>query len=76
MATDETDRISELEATVEELEAEVDRQKYTIRYLAAAADIEAIEPACPHCEDGTFRKRSGISWDKLICDACGHEEYI
>lgn len=76
MAAEDADRLSELESEVEELRELVERQQYTIRYLAADADIDSIEPVCPHCEDGTFYKRTGISWEKLRCDNCGHEEYI
>lgn len=76
MATDDADRIEQLETEVDDLRETVEQQRYTLRYLAAALDIDAIEATCPHCNDGTFRKRSGISWDKLLCDNCGHEEYI
>lgn len=78
MATDDADadRLAALESQLEELRETVEQQQYTIRYLTADADIEGLDAVCPHCEQGTFQKRSGISWEKVVCDNCGHEEYL
>ncbi len=70
------DRIAELESELAELRDTVERQQYVIAYLSADADLDALDPTCPHCGEGEFVTETGISWKRVQCDACGHSEYI
>lgn len=70
------DRITELESEVESLRETVEEQQFVIEYLSADADLEALDPTCPHCGEGAFVTENGISWKRVQCEACGHEEYI
>jgi ribosomal protein S27AE len=76
MTDDVSDRIEELEAEVAALRETVEQQQYTVRYLAADADLDPLEPSCPHCGEGEFVTESGISWKRVRCSNCGHSEYL
>ena len=81
MAEDETGtadlraRIEELEETVEELRSLVEDHHRTVAYLAADADLEALDPTCPSCGSDVTVK-SGLSWQRFECPDCGLEEYL
>jgi ribosomal protein S27AE len=70
------ERVAELESELAELRETVERQHYVIQYLAADADLDAVEATCPHCGEGEFVTDSGISWKRVQCHECGHSEYI
>jgi len=74
-AADLRDRVDDLEGTVEELRSTVEAQRRAIAYLAADADLEALDPDCPNC-GGRISVESGLSWQRLECPDCGLEEYL
>jgi uncharacterized protein (DUF983 family) len=74
--SDDADRIAELEAELTELGEQVERQHDTIQYLLADADLDPLDAVCPHCREGHFEMKSGISWKRVECDSCGHSEYL
>jgi predicted RNA-binding Zn-ribbon protein involved in translation (DUF1610 family) len=69
-AESEVERLTD---EVQRLRETVERQSEVINLLAANADIEPLEgwATCPECGEGDLAKRSGISWSKLACPACG-----
>jgi hypothetical protein len=69
-------RVADLERTVAELRGTVERQRRDLSYLAAAADVESVEPVCPECGDGVLQKRSGLTWTQVGCPECGLEQYL
>jgi len=69
------DRVDDLEGTVEELRSTVEDQRRTIAYLAADADLEALDPDCPNC-GGPISVESGLTWQRLNCSDCGLQEYL
>ena len=69
-------RVAALERTVEALRETVERQGRDISYLAAAADIESVEPVCPDCGEGVLQTSSGLTWRQVRCPECGLKRYL
>jgi predicted RNA-binding Zn-ribbon protein involved in translation (DUF1610 family) len=69
-------RVAELERTVEALGETVERQRRDISYLAAAADIDSVEPVCPDCGEGALQRSSGLTWTQVNCPECGLKRYL
>jgi DNA-directed RNA polymerase subunit RPC12/RpoP len=69
-------RVAALERTVEGLRETVDRQRRDISYLAAAADIDSVEPVCPECGEGVLQRSSGLTWTQVTCPECGSKRYL
>ncbi|MEZ3116543.1 hypothetical protein RYH80_11550 [Halobaculum sp. MBLA0147] len=76
MADDTESRLAELEAELATLRELVDDHDYALQYLAADADLDAVEATCPHCGEGRFYLDSGISWKRVQCTNCDHAEYL
>lgn len=51
--TDVVARVAALERVVTELRETVERQRRDMGSLAAAADIDSVEPVCPECGEGS-----------------------
>ncbi len=69
-------RVADLERTVETLHEMVERQRRDISYLAAAADVESVEPICPDCGEGVLQTSSGLTWRQVSCPECGLKQYL
>ncbi len=69
-------RVAALERTVAELRGTVERQRRDISYLAAAADIDSVEPVCPDCGEGVLQRSSGLTWTQVACPECGLKRYL
>jgi predicted RNA-binding Zn-ribbon protein involved in translation (DUF1610 family) len=69
-------RVAVLERTVAELRETVERQRRDISYLAAAADIDSVEPVCPDCGEGVLDRSSGLTWAQVSCPECGLKRYL
>jgi predicted RNA-binding Zn-ribbon protein involved in translation (DUF1610 family) len=74
--TDLAARVATLERTVTELRETVERQRRNISYLAAAADIDSVEPVCPDCGEGVLERSSGLTWTQVSCPECGLKRYL
>ena len=74
--TDLAARVAALERTVAELRETVERQRRDISYLAAAADIDSVEPVCPDCGEGVLQTSSGLTWRQVRCPECGLKRYL
>jgi predicted RNA-binding Zn-ribbon protein involved in translation (DUF1610 family) len=61
---------------VTELRETVERQRRDISYLAAAADIDSVEPVCPDCGEGVLKRSSGLTWTQVSCPECGLKRYL
>ena len=59
-----------------ELRETVERQRRDISYLAAAADIDSVEPVCPDCGEGVLERSSGLTWTQVSCPECGLKRYL
>jgi uncharacterized small protein (DUF1192 family) len=70
------ERVAALESEVERLREAVDERERTIRFLAADADIDPVESACPDCGHAPVRKESGVTWRRIVCDDCGKRWYL
>jgi hypothetical protein len=69
---DLAERVRELETRVDELESTAESQRFVIAMLTAYADLEPLDPAtCPDCGEASLVKRSGLTWSKALCTACG-----
>jgi|APHM01.1.fsa_nt_gi hypothetical protein len=77
MSGDADDRIAELEARIDDLEAEVEKRNRDFAMIATQLDLEEV-PAqpCPACDAPALEKRSGFSWSKAVCTECGDEWYL
>jgi predicted RNA-binding Zn-ribbon protein involved in translation (DUF1610 family) len=69
-------RVADLERTVETLHETVERQRRDISYLAAAADVESVEPVCPECGEAVLQTNSGLTWTQVSCPECGLKQYL
>jgi len=69
-------RVADLERTVETLHETVERQRRDISYLAAATDVESVEPVCPDCNEGVLQTSSGLTWRQVSCPECGLKQYL
>jgi hypothetical protein len=74
--TDLATRVAALERTVGELRETVERQRRDLSYLAAAADLDSVDPVCPECGEGVLQRRSGLTWTQVICPECGLKRYL
>ena len=64
------------ERTVTELRETVERQRRDTTYLAAAADVDPVEPVCFECGEGVLQRSSGLTWTQVACPECGLKRYL